>query len=53
MEDFTCPHCKKNIDKSIIARYFAMLGGKKSRRKLSSEDAKKMAEKRWKKGGKQ
>ena len=47
MKEFNCPHCGKLIEKGIISKYFAMLGGLKSRRKLTPEDAKKMADKRW------
>ena len=38
-----CPHCLKEINDKIISKYFASKGGSASRRKLSSNDAKKMA----------
>lgn len=37
-----CPHCGKEIDHKMIARHFASIGGRKSKRKLTSEEAKRM-----------
>ena len=43
-----CPHCEKEIDDKLIGKHLASKGGKKSSRKLSSEDAKSMVAKRGK-----
>jgi len=37
-----CPHCGKKIDPKMIARHFASIGGRKSKRALTSEEAKRM-----------
>ena len=37
-----CPYCRKKIDIKLLAQHFAAAGGKKSRRKLTREDAIKM-----------
>ena len=37
-----CPHCNTDISDKLIGKHLASKGGKKSRRKLTPEDAKKM-----------
>ena len=41
-----CPHCGKEIPDKEIARHLAKKGGKKSRRVLTTEQAKAMNRKR-------
>jgi len=41
-----CPHCGKTINLKKAARELASKGGRKSRRSLSPEDARKMVEAR-------
>ena len=43
--DFTCPHCGKKIENSKLSKHLGSLGGKRSKRKLSSQDARAMAQK--------
>jgi hypothetical protein len=42
--EFKCPHCECAIDAAAIARFLASRGGAKSRRKLTSDVARAMAE---------
>lgn len=44
-----CPKCGNTISDKEIAKHLASKGGKKSRRSLSPEDARKMVEAREKK----
>ena len=44
-----CPHCKKDIDDKLINKHFASIGGKASKRKLSSAAQEKMQAGRKKK----
>ncbi len=44
-----CPHCDKEISAEEIAKALGSKGGKRSRRKLSSEQGRAMVGKRWKK----
>jgi hypothetical protein len=37
-----CPHCGKNISDKLIAKHLASKGGSKSRRVLTSEQARDM-----------
>ena len=37
-----CPHCQKKIDDKTLLAHAGAAGGRKSRRKLSPEDAKRM-----------
>ena len=48
---FICPHCGKVIEDAIVKTHVARLNGRKSRRKLSPEQARKMLEARKKKRG--
>jgi len=41
-----CPHCHKEIPDELIAKHLAAKGGKKSRRVLTTEQAKEMVRKR-------
>lgn len=43
-----CPHCKKDIPEKLITSEAARVHRRKAKKSLSSEDARKMAEKRWK-----
>ena len=42
-----CPHCNKDISEKLILEEAARIQGRKSKRKLSKEQAQAMAEKRW------
>ena len=42
-----CPHCKKDIDDSAVAKHLAAKGGRKSRRTITPEQQAKMQE--WRK----
>lgn len=42
-----CPHCSKDIKESIITQEAARIQGRKSKRQLTPEQAKDMADKRW------
>jgi hypothetical protein len=42
-----CPHCSKDITEKEILAEAARIQGRKSRRKLTKEQAQSMAEKRW------
>jgi len=44
-----CPHCHKPISDKKVAKHFASIGGKKSKRTISPEDRKKMQEGKKKK----
>jgi len=44
-----CPHCGKDIPESLIISEAARIHRRKAKKKLSSDEAKKMADKRWKK----
>jgi len=44
-----CPHCSKDISEKIIMQEAARIQGRKSRRKLTSEQARETAMKRWNK----
>jgi transcription initiation factor IIE alpha subunit len=46
MKQFNCPHCGEEIEKSLINRFFASIGGSKSKRKLTKEQSQMMAEAR-------
>lgn len=48
MNEFRCPHCFKEIERSLISKFFASIGGSKSKRKLTPEQAREMVNKRWK-----
>jgi hypothetical protein len=37
-----CPHCKKEIPESLLKKWWASLGGKKSKRKIGPEAQAKM-----------
>ena len=40
-----CPHCNKDIKESLILQEAARIGGRRSKRKLTSEEAREMAKK--------
>ncbi len=42
-----CPHCSKDISETVVLQEAARIQGRRSRRKLTSEQAKEMAGKRW------
>ena len=44
-----CPHCKKDIKEDLIVSEAARIHRRKAVKTLSPEEAKKMAETRWKK----
>lgn len=48
---FKCPFCGKIIDDSFLKKYTASLSGKRSKRKLTPKQAKKMLLSRKKKLG--
>jgi len=43
-----CPHCKKDIREALIVSEAARINRRKAKKTLSPEEAKKMAEARWK-----
>lgn len=44
-----CPHCGKDIAESLIISEAAKIQRRKAKKKLSSEQAREMARKRWEK----
>lgn len=42
-----CPHCGKDIPEKLVTSEAARIHRRKAKKKLSSEDAKDMANKRW------
>lgn len=48
-----CPHCGKDIPERLIVSEAARVQRRKSVKKLSSEDARKMANTRWHQGEKE
>lgn len=46
MAKFICPHCNKEIDNTLISKHLASIGGKKSKRKLTTEQALRMVKAR-------
>lgn len=44
-----CPHCGKDIADNLVVSEAARIHGRRSRRQLSSEDAREMAEARHRK----
>ena len=42
-----CPHCGKDVSEKLILEEAARIHGRKGKRKLTKEQAQKMAEKRW------
>lgn len=47
-----CPHCSKDIPEKLIIQEAARISGRKSKRQLTPDQAKKMANSRWKPGKK-
>jgi len=44
-----CPHCKKDIAERLVISEAARIHRRKAKKTLTSEEAKKMADARWKK----
>jgi len=44
-----CPHCSKDIPEKLIIQEAARISGRKSKRQLTTDQAKKMADSRWNK----
>lgn len=44
-----CPHCGKDIPERLISSEAARIQRRKATKKLSSEEAREMAKKRWEK----
>jgi hypothetical protein len=44
-----CPHCGKEIPERLVVSEAARVSRRKAVKKLTSEEARKMAEARWKK----
>ena len=42
-----CPHCSKDIAEKLVIQEAARIQGRKSKRQLTPEQAKDMADKRW------
>lgn len=42
-----CPHCSKDIAEAIIIQEAGRIQGRKSKRTLTPEQARDLAEKRW------
>ncbi len=37
-----CPHCDQGIDEGLLKKHFSSIGGKNSKRKITSEQQAKM-----------
>jgi len=42
-----CPHCSKDIKDELVLQAAAAINGRRSKRKLTSEQASAMGRKRW------